>query len=76
MKCPFIEGETIKKCRAVDCAVALGGCELNNFCLLDKHNSCPVFQEKIKITGVKLSLAQYYAIYSDWVRKDVSRVVA
>ena len=76
MKCPYVKGGSIKRCGAVEGTVVLSGCELKNFCMRAKHASCPVYQAKIKITGAKLPLDQYYAIYSIWSREDGSRVVA
>ncbi len=76
MNCPYLKGRDIKQCGAVECAVALSGCELKNFCTKEKYAFCPVFKAKTNIASAGLTINQYYAIYSNWVRKNVSRTAA
>lgn len=70
MNCPHLKGDRIKQCRAVNCVVVLSGCELKVFCTTGNHRSCPVFLAKREARGEKITLNDYYRIYSRWVRSE------
>lgn len=68
MNCRWLQGKKVKQCESVSSPVVLSGCELEAFCESGDFAFCPVFRARKKRPDVKLSLKEYYIIYSNWVR--------
>ncbi len=71
MDCMWLKGKETKQCGAVDSSVVLSGCELEEFCTSGDYESCPVYKARERLGDKRLSVKQYYLVYSSWTRHAV-----
>lgn len=59
MKCPFLKGNYLKNCSAINSGVLLGVADLKKYCLNGKCTECPVYNISKTPIGRKLTLKEY-----------------